>query len=83
MATDFGPAFFGTTGTHPIYVHRHTRNGNGVTPCVLSQDGQAYGGGANRMAHGKGSRQKPRPLGKPEDTQTDVRLSGMESCQVG
>jgi hypothetical protein len=35
------------------------------------------------MAHGKGSRQKQRPLGKPEDRQTDVRLNGMESCPVG
>jgi hypothetical protein len=35
------------------------------------------------MAHGEGSRQKPTPLGKPEDMQTDVRLSGMESFQVG
>lgn len=35
------------------------------------------------MAHGEGSRQKPRPLGKPEDMQTDVRLNGMESHQVG
>jgi len=35
------------------------------------------------MAHGEGSRQKPRPLGKLEDMQTDVRLSGMESYQVG
>jgi hypothetical protein len=35
------------------------------------------------MAHGKGSRQKQMPLGKPEDKQTDVRLSGMERCQVG
>jgi hypothetical protein len=34
------------------------------------------------MAHEEGSRQKPRPLGKPEDMQTDVRLSGMESYQV-
>jgi hypothetical protein len=34
------------------------------------------------MAHGEGSRQQPRPLGKPEDMQTDVRLSGMESYQV-
>jgi hypothetical protein len=73
----------GPGGVFSPYVHRQTRNGNGVTPCVLSQDGQSYGGGANRMAHGKGSRQKQMPLGKPEDKQTDVRLSGMESFQVG
>jgi hypothetical protein len=35
------------------------------------------------MAHGKGSRQQQRPLGKPEDTPTDVRWSGMERCPVG
>lgn len=92
MASDLGPAVFGTTGIHPTRVpaecshpdvHRHTRNRNGVTQCVLSEDGQSCGAGAKRMAHGKGSRQKPRSLGKPEDTQTDVRLSGMESGSVG
>jgi len=65
------------------YVHRQTRRGNGVTPCVLSGDDHSSGAGANRMAHGEGSGQKPRPLGKLEDMQTDVRLSGMESYQVG
>jgi hypothetical protein len=35
------------------------------------------------MARGEGSRQKLRPPGKLEDMQTDVRLSGMESFQVG
>ena len=35
------------------------------------------------MVHGEGSRQKPRPPGKLEDMQTDVRLNGMESYQVG
>jgi hypothetical protein len=35
------------------------------------------------MAHGKGSRQQHMPRGKPEDKQTDVRLSGMESFHVG
>lgn len=49
---------------------------------VLSEDGHSSGAGANRMAHGEGSRQKPRPLGKPEDMPTDVRLNGMESYQV-
>ena len=73
----------GPGGVFPLYVHRQTRIGNGVTPCVLSGDGPSDGAGANRMARGEGSRQKPRPLGKPEDMQTDVRLSGMESCQVG
>jgi hypothetical protein len=34
------------------------------------------------MTHGEGSRQKPRPAGKPQDMQTDVRLSGMQSYQV-
>ena len=73
----------GPGGVFPLYVHRQTRSGNGVTPCVLSGDGPSAGAGANRMARGEGSRQKPRPLGKPEDMQTDVRLSGMESFQVG
>jgi hypothetical protein len=73
----------GPGGVFPLYVHRQTRCGNGVTPCVLSGDGQADGVGANRMACGEGSRQKPRPPGKLEDMQTDVRLSGMESFQVG
>ena len=73
----------GPGGVVSPYVHRQTRIGNGVTPCVLSGDGQAHGAGANRMAYGEGSRQKPRPLGKPEDKQTDVRLSGMKSCPVG
>jgi hypothetical protein len=35
------------------------------------------------MAHGRGSRQQPPARGMPEDQQTDVRLSGMESCTVG
>jgi len=73
----------GPGGVFPLYVHRQTRSGNGVTPCGLSGDDQSYGAGANRMAHGEGSRQKPRPPGKPEDMQTDVRLNGMESFQVG
>jgi len=73
----------GPGGVFSPYVHRQTRRGNGVTPCVLSGDGQSDGAGANRMAYGEGSRQKPRPLGKPEDMQTDVRLNGMESYQVG
>ena len=73
----------GPGGGFPLYVHRQTRCGNGVTPCVLSGDGQADGVGANRMACGEGSRQKPRPPGKLEDRPTDVRLSGMESFQVG
>src|SRR5215510_14704562 len=73
----------GPGGVFPLYVHRQTRRGNGVTPCVLSGEGQSAGAGANRMARGKGSRQKPKPLGKPEDRQTDVRLNGMESFQVG
>ena len=73
----------GPGGVFPLYVHRQTRCGNGVTPCVLSGEGQSAGAGANRMARGKGSRQKPRSLGKPEDMQTDVRLNGMESFQVG
>jgi hypothetical protein len=73
----------GPGGVFPPYVHRQTRIGNGVTPCVLSGDGHVREAGANRMAHGEGSRQKPRPLGKPEDRQTDVRLNGMESFSVG
>jgi hypothetical protein len=73
----------GPGGVFPPYVHRQTRIGNGVTPCVLSGDGHARGAGANRMAHEEGSRQQPRPLGKLEDMQTDVRLSGMQSYQVG
>jgi hypothetical protein len=73
----------GPGGVCPPYVHRHTRRGNGVPPCGLSGDGPSDGAGANRLAHGEGARQKPRPLGKPEDRQTDVRLSGMESFQVG
>ena len=72
----------GPGGVFSPYVHRQTRSGNGVTPCVLSEDGHAYGAGANRMAYGEGSRQKPKPLGKLEDMPTDVRLSGMESYQV-
>ena len=68
----------GPGGVFPPYVHRQTRNGNGVTPCVLSNGGHlAVGAGANRMAHGMGSRQKQRPAGKPQDRQTDVRLSGL------
>ena len=55
----------GPGGVFPPYVHRQTRIGNGVTSCVLSKDGQAFGGGTNRMAHGEGSRQKPTPAGKP------------------
>ena len=73
----------GPGGVFPLYVHRQTRIGNGVTPCVLSGEGQSAGAGANRMARGKGSRQKPRSLGKPEDMQTDVRLNGMKSFQAG
>ena len=69
----------GPGGVFSPYVHRQTRRGNGVTPCVLSEDDHSDGAGANRMAHEEGSRQKPKPLGKPEDMQTDVRLSGMES----
>ena len=72
----------GPGGVFSPYVHRQTRIGNGVTPCVLSGDGSSYEAGTNRMAHEVGSRQKPRPLGKPEDMQTDVRLNGMESYQV-
>ena len=73
----------GPGGVFPPYVHRQTRIGNGVTPCVLSENGSCCGAGANRMAHEEGSRQKLRPPGKPEDMPTDVRLSGMESFQVG
>ena len=72
----------GPGGVFPPYVHRQTRSGNGVTSCVLSKADHAFGGGANRMAHGEGSRQKPTPAGKPQDMQTDVRLSGMQSYQV-
>jgi hypothetical protein len=72
----------GPGGVCSPYVHRQTRSGNGVTPCVLAGEGHSDGAGANRMARGEGSRQKPRPLGKPEDMQTDVRLSGMESYHV-
>jgi hypothetical protein len=67
----------GPGGVFPPYIPRSTRSGNGVTPCVLSADGQSYGAGANRMAPGKGSRQQPMPSGKPQDRQTDVRLHGM------
>lgn len=67
----------GPGGVFPPYVHRQTRSGNGVIPCVRSADGLSGGAGANRMTHGKGSRQTPKPLGKPEDMQTDVRLNGM------
>lgn len=67
----------GPGGVFPPYVHRQTRNGNGVTPCVLSEDGHASGAGATRMAHGGGSRQKPTPAGKPQDMLTDVRLRGL------
>jgi hypothetical protein len=73
----------GPGGVFPPDVHRHTRIGNGVTPCVLSAEGQSCGAGANRMAYGKGARQKRMPPGKPEDRQTDVRLSGMESGPGG
>ena len=72
----------GPGGVFSPYVHRQTRRGNGVTPCILSEDSHSDGAGANRMAYGEGSRQKLRPLGKPEDRQTDVRLHGMESYQV-
>ena len=34
----------GPGGVFSLYVHRHTRNGNGVTPGVLSEDGQSSGG---------------------------------------
>ena len=73
----------GPGGVFPPSVQRYTRLGNGVTACVLSGDGQSGGAGANRMAHGEGARQQPRPRGKPEERQTDVRLSGMESFQGG
>jgi hypothetical protein len=73
----------GPGGVCPLYVHRHTRGGNGVTPCGLFGDGQADGAGANRRAHGEGARQKPRPPGKLKDMQTDVRWSGMQSFPGG
>jgi hypothetical protein len=73
----------GPGGVFPPDVHRHTRTGTGGTPGVLSQDGQSSGGGANRLAHGQGSRQKPRPPGTPEDQPTDVRWRGRERCPVG
>jgi hypothetical protein len=67
----------GPGGVFLPYVHHQTRIGNGVTPCVLSKDGQSFGVGANHMTPGEGSRQKPRPAGKPQDMQTDVRLNGL------
>src|SRR5262245_36389078 len=72
----------GPGGVCSPYVHRQARFGNGVTPCVLSENDEGCGAGANRMAHEAGSRQKPRPPGKPEAMRTDGRLNGMESVQV-
>lgn len=64
------------------YLHRQTRSRNEVTPPVLSRSGRASGAGANRMAGGEGSSQKPMPLGNREDMLTDSRLIGMWSGQV-
>jgi hypothetical protein len=75
---DRQPPHTGPDGVFPPYVHRQTRLWNRASPWVLSEDGRSCGGGADRMAHGKGSHQKQMPLGKPADKQTAVRLSGME-----